>query len=112
MEGDFYVSFHRFLPYNQQVTPSVEGVEAYTAIICRGIFIINDALPIVAQPEGEHFLELEIAVVLFRQVHTIVETGMEEYLGRQITTYLEVQGIFPVGYYFLVSSKVVELGSP
>lgn len=73
------------------------------------LFFINDALPIVAQPEGEHFLELEIAVVLFRQVHAIVETGMEEYLGRQITAYLEVQGIFPISYHFIVSGEEIEL---
>ena len=32
VEGDFHVSFHRFLPYSQGVTISVEGVEAYSVM--------------------------------------------------------------------------------
>ena len=39
-------------------------------------------LPRVGQPEGQHFLELEVTVIFLLQSHPVVEAGMQEELGR------------------------------
>ena len=77
----------------------------------RFLYAIESS-PGIGQAECQHFLKLEVAPVVFRQGHTIVEPGMEEKTGGQITAQLEIKRILPIQRHLAICGKEIELGIP